>query len=101
MSACASHHVRAIAENALTPKDNVRRCDEGGIIAVVGLHPAQEYVAIDEVRRLCHLADPRRSSRAKSSRWPNLAVFRTLPPSRRAFDEILQHSSGPERTNFQ
>ncbi len=66
---------------------------------MVGFHPAEKDIAIDEVRRLCHLAGPHRNSRAKSSRWANLAVVQTLPPSRQAFDEILQHSSDPEAKN--
>jgi hypothetical protein len=63
---------------------------------VVGFYPAEKDVAIDEVRRLCHLAGPHRSSPAKSSQCANLAVSRTLPPSHQAFDEIPQDSPGPE-----
>ena len=60
-------HLGGIAEDAVTPNNGIRRRGDSGIIAVVVFYPAEKVVAIDEVRRLRHLAGPHRSSPEKLS----------------------------------
>jgi hypothetical protein len=55
--------LRGVAEDGAAPKEYVYGRDDGGKIAVVGLHPAEKDVAIDELRRLRHLANPHKSFR--------------------------------------
>ena len=60
--------LRGETENAIVAESGICGRNYNGLIVVVGFDPAKKYIAIDEIRRLRHLADPRRSFRAKSSR---------------------------------
>jgi hypothetical protein len=59
--------LRRITEDAFVPKDGISGGDYQRIISMIRFDPAQEDIAIDEVQRLRHLADPRKNSLAKSS----------------------------------
>src|SRR5438128_884420 len=66
--------LRRIAKLAVTSKNGFDSRDYKRIIVVVRLDPPEKNVAIDEVRRPCHLAGPHRSFRARSFQSANLAV---------------------------
>src|SRR6266702_5894866 len=69
------------------------------IIVVVRLDPREKNVAIDEVRRPCHLAVPHRSFRARTFQWANSAVFPIPLPYLQACGEIHRPSLHPEAEN--
>lgn len=55
--------LRRIAQNAASAKNGVCSRDNDGIVSIVRLYPAEKDVAIEEVRRLRHLAGPCKNSR--------------------------------------
>src|SRR5258707_18216 len=71
------------------------------IIVVVWLDPPEEDVAIDEVRRPCHLAGPHRSFRGRSFQSANSAAFPIPLPCLPACDEIRRRSVHREARNSQ
>jgi hypothetical protein len=56
--------LRCIAEHIAASKNRINCGSYQGIIAMVRLHPPEKDVAIDEVRRPCHLDGPHRNFRA-------------------------------------
>src|SRR6267143_2514418 len=91
--------LRRIAKLAIASKNGVDCGDDERIIVVVRLDPPEKDVAIDEVRRPCHLAGPHRSFRAKSFQSANSAVFPIPLPCLQACGEIHRPSVRREAGN--
>src|SRR5690349_11614444 len=88
--------LRGIAKLAIASKNGFDGGDYERIIVVVWLDPAEKDVAIDEVRRPCHLAGAHRNFRARSFQSVNSAVFPIPLPCLQACGEIHRPSVHPE-----
>src|SRR6266849_6735376 len=91
--------LRGIAKLAVASKNGFDGGDYERIIVVVRLDPAEKDVAIEEVRRPCHLAGPHRNFRARSFQSVNSAVFPISLPCLQACGEIHRPSVHPEAAN--